>query len=160
MVLNMSEFWYAIKVEEGSVEGGYRNLNNLGVNVFLPYMEKLLRRQGVFNLVSVPLFNNYLFAKSNEDLPMFQAKISIYYKEIVQLSMTEQLILFRLMDENFIIHQSTGLIKDGKTIVEQGPLQGLESEIKKIDRHKRFAYMKQDIAGLPLKLGLEITTKT
>ena len=36
---------------------------------------------------------------------------------------------------------STGYIKDGTTYVTQGPLQGREKFIRRIDRHKRLAWL-------------------
>lgn len=39
------------------------------------------------------------------------------------------------------ISMSTGYIKDGTTHVTQGPLQGREKFIRRIDRHKRLAWL-------------------
>lgn len=56
---------------------------------------------------------------------------------------------------------STGFIQGDKIFVTEGPLQGKEGLIIKIDRHKRIAYLqlsmfnKETIA----KVGLEIISK-
>lgn len=42
-------------------------------------------------------------------------------------------------EEKKKISMSTGYIKDGRTYVTKGPLQGREKMISRIDRHKRLA---------------------
>ena len=42
-------------------------------------------------------------------------------------------------EEKKKISMSTGYIKDGRTYVTKGPLQGREKIISRIDRHKRLA---------------------
>ena len=49
----------------------------------------------------------------------------------------------------------------GRTVIDEGPLRGHVDRIKKIDRHKRIAYL--DIGLLDQKqvrVGLEIVRKT
>ena len=61
------------------------------------------------------------------------------------------------------MNMSRGVIQNGKTIIQEGPLQGLEEKIIKIDRHKRIAFLKssdQTKEALLFKVGLEITEKT
>jgi transcriptional antiterminator NusG len=55
-----------------------------------------------------------------------------------------------------------GVIEGDRIIVTKGPLQGFESLIKKIDRHKRKATIEITLMGLPLAVdvGLEVISKT
>ena len=57
---------------------------------------------------------------------------------------------------------SRGVICNGVTHVQEGPLQGWEQNIRKIDRHKRIAFLKSpdETSELVAKVGLEITEKT
>lgn len=60
-----------------------------------------------------------------------------------------------------IIDCSSGIIEGDKTIILKGPLMGHTGLIRKIDRHKRLAYLEMSICGRvkTVKLGLEIVKK-
>ena len=64
--------------------------------------------------------------------------------------------------ENRVIGTSSGVIEGDRIVVQEGPLVGLESNIKKIDRHKRTAYVEFDLCGrtVTVALGLSIVRKT
>ena len=56
---------------------------------------------------------------------------------------------------------SRGIIRGGETHVTEGPLKGKEELIRRIDRHKRVAYLDNwAFSGKGLvKAGLEIASK-
>ena len=56
---------------------------------------------------------------------------------------------------------SEGIIEGDRIIVTSGPLVGNEGSIRKIDRHKRLAYLEFDMFGQDVKaaVGLEIVEK-
>ena len=56
---------------------------------------------------------------------------------------------------------SEGFIENDRVVITSGPLQGNEGLIRKIDRHKRKAYLEIDMFGRKLKtqVGLEIVRK-
>ena len=56
---------------------------------------------------------------------------------------------------------STGVIEGDEVVVLNGPLMGRTSLIKKIDRHKRLAYLELEMLGRKktIKVGLEIIAK-
>ena len=60
------------------------------------------------------------------------------------------------------LSMSKGVIRKGKLQVLEGPLQGREKLIRKVDRHKRIAFLTVEGVGdeVCLKAGLEITEKT
>lgn len=53
---------------------------------------------------------------------------------------------------------SEGVIESGQVRIYQGPLQGMEGYIKKIDRHKKKAWLKIKMFGRMqmVQVGLEI----
>ena len=57
---------------------------------------------------------------------------------------------------------SEGYITGDKVTVTRGPLIGLEGDIRKIDRHKRRAYLDVTLFGrtVPASVGLEVVRKT
>ena len=56
---------------------------------------------------------------------------------------------------------STGYIEGDHIIITDGPLKGYEALIKKIDRHKRIAFIEINLLNQPniIKVGLEIISK-
>ena len=66
-----------------------------------------------------------------------------------------------MMDENDLIQASVGNFVDGKLIVDEGPLKGLEDRVRKINRHDRWAEVEMELfeeCGM-IKVGLEIKTR-
>lgn len=61
-----------------------------------------------------------------------------------------------------VIEISSGVIVNERVIVNEGPLVGLEGLIKKVDRHKRLAYLEVRILGRvkTIVVGLDIVSKT
>ena len=61
-----------------------------------------------------------------------------------------------------IVGMSEGVIEGSQIIISSGPLQGLEGYIKKIDRHKRKAWVELPMFGRlqKVEVGLEIVRKT
>lgn len=59
------------------------------------------------------------------------------------------------------VAMSTGIIEGDEVVILNGPLVGHSGMIRKIDRHKRLAYLEMEILGRrkAVKLGLEIVTK-
>ena len=50
-----------------------------------------------------------------------------------------------MMNENNLILASVGNIVNGKLIVQEGPLKGLEDRVRKIERHDRWADVEMDL---------------
>lgn len=64
--------------------------------------------------------------------------------------------------EHIIDCMSTGVIINNTTKITEGPLVGLEKYVKKIDRHKRLAWLEfliGDNEQLTMQAGLEIISK-
>lgn len=60
-----------------------------------------------------------------------------------------------------VVGMSTGVIEGDEIVVLSGPLMGRTALIRKIDRHKRLAYLDVSIMGRSktVKVGLEIVRK-
>lgn len=81
--------------------------------------------------------------------------------EIVPLSQEEVNLLMRMGKDNQLVEMSSGIIKDNRIQILSGPLQGMEDSIRRIDRHKRVAYLEVEMFGrtVEMKAGLEIIKK-
>lgn len=82
-------------------------------------------------------------------------------EEIIPLSLDEEMLLLRMGREDQIVELSSGVIEHDKVKILSGPLQGMEGNICKIDRHKRMAYLQIEMFGrtIEMKVGLEILRK-
>lgn len=66
-----------------------------------------------------------------------------------------------MMDENDLIQASVENIVDGKLIVDEGPLMGIEDRVRKIERHNRWADLEMELfedCGM-MRVGLQIVSK-
>ena len=66
-----------------------------------------------------------------------------------------------IRDRDYTVKMSRGVIRDGQTIISEGPLKDYGERIRKIDRHKRLALVEAPLGHKirEVKLGLEITEK-
>lgn len=82
-------------------------------------------------------------------------------EEITPLSDGEVALLLKMGGEKQKVEMSTGIIEGDLVHIFTGPLQGMEGMIKKIDRHKRMAYLEIEIFGrkVEMQAGLEIIKK-
>ena len=67
-------------------------------------------------------------------------------------------VLERLLDEEKTVGMSTGFLEGDQVMVVDGPLMGLETVIRRIDRHKRKAMVEMHMFGRvqEVAVGLEI----
>lgn len=139
--------------------------------VYAPHYEKQVKRKGFWQTEDAPLVPGYLFIATTDLIELYQelqrvpkvTKILQYGEEFIPLGRDETEWLMRLTAPGErTVGFSEGLIEGDKIHVTRGPLRGYESEIVKIDRRKRLAYIRFEIAGRvkSVKLGLEIVAKT
>lgn len=64
-------------------------------------------------------------------------------------------------NDDYVMKMSEGIIEGEKIIILKGPLMGYSGFVKKIDRHKKIAYLTIPMFGrnITLKAGLEIVKK-
>lgn len=79
----------------------------------------------------------------------------------MKLSEDEKEFLLGFCYDEYIVEDSKGFIVGDKVFVTSGPLQGRESVIKKIDRHKRHAEIELMWFGdlKQVSVALEIVSK-
>ena len=82
-------------------------------------------------------------------------------KEVVPLAEDEVDLLMEFGKEEQIVAMSEGIIEDDRVVVTSGPLKGHEAMIRKVDRHKRRAYLEVEMFGrkVETQVGLEIVAK-
>lgn len=82
-------------------------------------------------------------------------------KEVIPISEAEELFLRRLSGDEGNVEISTGIKIGDEIKVNSGSLKGLESKIKKIDRHKRKAFIEMEFLGETrlVEVGLEVVEK-
>jgi transcriptional antiterminator NusG len=166
--------WYVIQVRTGTEQSiclqcEERAQNTVLERCFLPYYEEKRKINGEWKTLKRILFSGYVFLVSDQVEELFfelkkvngMSRLLGTGDTIVPLSEEETDFLRSLGGEDQVVEMSTGIIEGSKVIVQSGPLQGREGLIKKIDRHKRKAYLEVEMFGRPqrVEVGLEITMK-
>lgn len=166
--------WYVIFVNKDKINELIFYFNNLpGINAFIPRIEKLISKEGKKEFLEVPMFPNYLFIETSLNEQEFSEMIKDLKKDlgstmktlqdetqtIFALTIEEKKLLESLLNENHLIKHSIGIIVNSKLIVEEGPLKGKEELVRKIDRHKRLAFL-HNVCGKLMKVPLEVISKS
>ncbi len=167
--------WYVIQVRTGMEENiRLQCRKNMSADVlkecFIPYFQEKKHLQGEWKIQKRILFPGYVFldADDSERLCMSLKQVSGLTKllgtgdEVVPLTQEEVKFLMVFGGEEQIVRMSEGIIENSKVIILSGPLMGKEGYIKKIDRHKRKAFLEMSLFGRMqrIQVGLEIISKT
>lgn len=166
--------WYVLYVQGGK-EAFLRDMINRRGDVvaFVPMMERKYKIKGIYQILRKPMFPGYLFIKTDEQQDYIETLFYEYrmkltgfrkllkYDEEGTSALHEEEIRFLddILDEEYTLKMSKGRIYKGVTIVEEGPLKGLEKNIRKIDRHKCLANLYVKVLDKEVYAGLEITEK-
>lgn len=88
-------------------------------------------------------------------LPSHKPDESYFFKEIPR---DEMLIVLKLISDSEVIEYSQVTFQESNVIVKSGPLKGMESLIKKVDKHKKRAKVCMNIMGREqlVDFGIEI----
>ena len=166
--------WYVIQVRTGSEENIRLQCEaNIPQDVmercFIPYYEERRRIRGEWMTLKKILFPGYVFLITEEiDELFYQLKKVIGLTrllgagdEIIPLTERERDFLLRFGGENQIVEMSEGIIEQSRIRILSGPLMGMEGQIRKIDRHKRKAWIEVPMFGrmVETQVGLEIVRK-
>ena len=167
--------WYVIQVRTGSEENIRLQCEaNIPQDVmercFIPYYEERRRIRGEWMTLKKILFPGYVFLITEEiDELFYQLKKVIGLtrllgtgEEIIPLTERERNFLLRFGGEDQIVEMSEGIIEQSRIRILSGPLMGMEGQIRKIDRHKRKAWLEVEMFGRPqrVEVGLEVAMKT
>ena len=149
-----------------------RQLSGLIADCFVPRREVMRRREGRWSLVRETLFPGYLFVETSRiqqvmgrlaQVPAFTRLLGVSDERVVPLSQDETAWLSALLQPlEKVVGMSTGAIEGNRVVVTDGPLRGHEALIRKIDRHKRLAFLDMRMFGRTktIKVGLEIVRKS
>lgn len=166
--------WYVVQVCTGSEEDirllcEKRIPKEVMKRCFIPYYERMRRYQGTWHKERRLLLPGYIFLVSEQVEELFFAlkeipgltKLIGTGREIVPLSEDEICLLRRLGNDTEVVAMSEGIIEGDKTVITEGPLMGMEGYIKRIDRHKRIAYLEIEMMGrlVETQVGLEIISR-
>lgn len=167
--------WYVVYVFDDHVQELLTFFNRQdGMYAFLPKIEKFKSKQGVKFYEPAIMFPDYIFIKTNLSKKEVEEKMKIWKSHIssivrhlsiddevtMALQDQEQEYLESVLNEEYVMTHSIGIIKDSQLIIQSGPLVGKEHLVKKIDRHRRVAFLDLNIFGTTLRVPLEITHKS
>ena len=81
--------------------------------------------------------------------------------EFVPIEKNKEILFSSMVNDNHEIDISHGLIEGDRIIITDGPLEGKEAMICKINRHKRTAVLDVEMFGsnVGVTVGLEIVEK-
>ena len=127
------------------------------------------RYKGEWHTRQRVLFPGYIFTVS-DDIEALQEQLKTIIGltrllgtggEITPLTDRERDFLLNLGGEDQIVRMSEGVIENETIRITSGPLKGKEAYIRKIDRHKRKAWLELPMFGRTQRVeaGLEITEK-
>lgn len=166
--------WYVIQVMTGKEEYIRSQCEMLIEKAvltesFIPYYEEKKKYKGEWHTDKKVLFPGYVFLVS-EDLTklyislrkvMGLTKLLGTGEEILPLTEAEVARLERLGKKEHVVEMSVGVIENERVRILEGPLQGMEGCIRKIDRHKRKAWVEVEMFGgmRLMEVGCEIVGK-
>ncbi len=171
--------WYVFYVKTGREQTACDFLNKLlnreECNAFIPQVELTFKNSKFIRKELKPMFPGYVFIDSILDEKTFiiQAhKLTRFSKcifkllgsenaDCMKLTEEEKNFLLSFCDDDYVTEESKGFIIGDKIIVTSGPLEGRESIIKKIDRHKRRAEIEFKFLGdiRRISVALEVISK-
>ena len=166
--------WYVVQVRTGTEEKIKHQCfkavdEKILEQCFVPYYEEKKRYQGAWHTEKKLLFPGYVFMVSERliDLHTSLRKITGMTKllgtgeEIVPLTEDEIELLKKMGAGERPLELSQGIIKNGIVTITEGPLEGMEGCIRRIDRHKRKVWLEINMFGrtIEMEAGLEIVKK-
>lgn len=167
--------WYVVQVRTGTEENIRAQCRrkvspDVLESCFIPYYEEKKRIRGRWITQRKILFPGYIFAATREIEKLHMemkhvlglSRLLGTGDEIVPLTQDEEDFLRTLGGEEHVVPVSEGVIEGTVVKVYAGPLKGMEGSIRKIDRHKRKAWLEIPLFGRvqQVEVGLEIVKKT
>ena len=171
----MDTNWYVIQVIRGKEEQTASLCRNripstILEECFIPKYKMKKKYEGAWHEITQILFPGYLFMISNhvellnnelKKIPDFTKLLGNDGHEIYPLRKDEIHLLHYYGNDNHVVDMSYGYIKGDRIIITSGPLKGQEAQIRRIDRHKRLAFIEMTLfeRRTLMKVGLEIVEK-
>ena len=171
--------YYVIQVKTGKEQQAIEDIlknkpDDASFDVFAPYRKSLRKYKGVMREVVERCFPGYIFVETNDVQRLFkQLYFTPGFQKIlgregdtdnfVPLDKDESRMIDILYsaNNNRITEISNIEVREGEMIrVLDGPLSGLETQIKKVDLHKRTVTVEYMLCGRSVtsKVGINIVT--
>lgn len=166
--------WYVVQVHTGNEESIRIQCEEhikspVLESCFIPRYEEKRKINGMWKVLERKLFPGYVFMVTDSPDHLFHSLKTIHGltkligtgEDIIPLKEEEVDFILRFGGKEHLVGMSEGIIEGEKVIVTSGPLVGQEGLIKKIDRHKRKAWLELEMFGRMqrVEVGLEITRK-
>ena len=166
---------YVFQVKTGSeakvAEQLQRHVEEDKTVCYVPHFVTMQKKNGEWTQVRKVLFPGYVFAETHDIAP-FAARLSDALVS-ARLLCQEDGTPLRIQDEEIAwisaladnvtktVDMSEGVIEGDEIRITSGPLKGQEARIRKIDRHKRIAFVEMRLLGRTktVRLGLEVVSK-
>ncbi|RCX18344.1 transcriptional antiterminator NusG [Anaerobacterium chartisolvens] len=171
-------YWYVLFVQTGQeykVEQFLKKRLDTGIFVpFVPLQEILFKTNGTLKKERMPLFPGYVFIESEVTDLEFRKKISTlicdsrniisilkYSDTEIAMREHERQVLLGLSNNNNCVELSSVFIEGDRIQIIGGPLKGMDSVIKKVNRHKRQVWIEIEFMGCKrlFRMGFEIVEK-
>ena len=172
-------YWYifwALTGHERQVEKRIMNqLYDKDIVLFVPMLETLFKRAGKLKKELNIMFPGYVFVESElESIDFLQRthRLVRASKDIIGILRygnsheiavreDERATLLRFCNDDHCIESSMGFIEGDKFYIESGPMVGMESVIKEINRKKMEASFELEFMGniTRFTVGLELLRK-
>ncbi len=166
--------WYVIQVRTGTEEKICIQCKktipkSIMEHCFIPHYEEKRKIQGKWKTLQHVLFPGYVFVITNE-IDKLRDKLKSVIgmtrligsgDDVVPLTDQEIALLLSFGGDKQLIEMSEGIIIGDMIIINSGPLKGKEGYIRKINRHKRKAWLEIPFFGSmqTVQVGLEIVEK-
>ncbi len=169
------EMWYVIQTKTGQEEPMRQRVEKMlpdhsYEDCKILYYVKKKKYLGQWHEEKERLLPGYMFLVTDDPKPVSEvlgrmtefSRLLGTGSSFCPVRPEEEELLRKLTDGKDEIGMSYGVIEKGVLKVRSGVLRGMESRIKKIDRHKRkgFLSMRLDDQEKLVGVGLEITEKT
>ena len=167
--------WYVVQVRTGTEENiRTQCLRKISSEIlercFIPYYEEKKHIRGEWTVQKKVLFPGYVFVVTEDMEKLHESLKSVIGltrligtgREVVPLTEEEKQFMLDLGGEEQVVPLSEGIIENSVTKIRSGPLKGREGLIRKIDRHKRKAWLEVEMFGRKqeIEVGVEIVAKT
>lgn len=134
--------------------------------LFLPEIEMMRHYHGEWHKEKRIMFLGYLFVVTDywEQLLLEFDKIPKLTKVLgceripIPLRKEEVELLQQLLNGEYVAEISEGIIAGERLEIQSGSMKGMEGFVKKIDRHKRIAWLEVELFGkfVEVMLGVEV----
>ena len=166
--------WYVIWTATGKEEICKTQIENVCsessyIRVVIPKKKVSRKIKGLRQYVEVKLFPSYVLVETDEvELLDEELRNIVGFTRILNhegsfkaLDKKEADMISRLIGDRDSVEESIGYIEGDRIVITEGPMVGMESQIRYIDRHKRIAFIEIELFDrlTEVKVPLEIVDK-